>query len=71
MKNEMGQQHKPGIDSNLNQNIYNYVIQTVNDGFRYQTNVYTVVVNETLELRLQCAFNANPDKLRIPVKWLI
>jgi len=38
-------------------------------GLRYQANLYTVVVNETRELRLQCAYHANPDKLRTPVKW--
>lgn len=40
-------------------------------GHRYQTSLYTVVVNETRELRLQCTFIANPDKLRTPVKWSI
>lgn len=40
-------------------------------GHRYQTTLYTVVVNETRELRLQCTFIANPDKLRTPVKWSI
>lgn len=48
---------------------------TANDGdgygHRYQTSLYTVVVNETRELRLQCTFIANPDKLRTPVKWSI
>lgn len=66
------QQRKAGIDNNNNMNLGIVdAPKTTNDGLHYQTNVYTVVVNETKELRLQCAYHANPDKLRTPVKWLI
>lgn len=43
--------------------------KATNDRLHYQTNLYTVLVNETKELRLLCAFHANPAKLRTPVKW--
>jgi hypothetical protein len=72
VEDEIGQQRKGGIDNknNVNPSI-NDPSKSTNDGFHYQTNLYTVVVNETKELRLQCAYHANPDKLRTPVKWLV
>lgn len=70
VKNEIGQQRKGGIDGSMNadQNM-NDAAKVKNDEYHYQTSLYTVVVNETKELRLQCAYHANPDKLRTPVKW--
>lgn len=70
IKNDLGQQRKGGIDGidNINPSATD-VSKDGNERLHYQTNLYTVVVNETRELRLQCAFHANPDKLRTPVKW--
>lgn len=70
IKNEMDQQRKGGIDGsdNINPSVID-ASKDKNDRLHYQTNLYTVVVNETRELRLQCAYHANPDKLRTPVKW--
>lgn len=65
IKNDIGQQRKGGIESS------NDASKVKNYGLHYQTSLYTVVVNETKELRLQCAYRANPDKLRTPVKWLV
>lgn len=68
----MDQQRKEGIDNSNNVNpSINDPSKSTEDGFHYQTSLYTVVVNETRELRLQCAYHANPDKLRTPVKWLV
>lgn len=62
-----GQQRKSQFDAvGIDPNAKNDV---ANDRLRYQTSLYTVVVNETKELRLQCAYHGNPNKLRTPVKW--
>lgn len=68
IKNESAPQRKGEIDAINNPAT---VDSSQNDGLRHQTSSYTVVVNETKELRLQCAYHANPDKLRTPVKWSI
>uniref|UniRef100_A0A2H8TD35 Hemicentin-1 n=1 Tax=Melanaphis sacchari TaxID=742174 RepID=A0A2H8TD35_9HEMI len=70
IKNDIGQQRKGGVDNgnNINPIIIDASKDTY-DGSYYQTTLYTVVVNETKELRLLCAYHANPDKLRTPVKW--
>lgn len=70
IKTEIDQQRKGADGINLNPDV-NDNSKATNDGLHYQTYLYTVLVNETKELRLQCAFHANPDKLRTPVKWLI
>ncbi|XP_060858913.1 uncharacterized protein LOC132936236 isoform X6 [Metopolophium dirhodum] len=70
IKNEIGQQRKGGVDSSNNANpIVTDASKDTYDGMHYQSILYTVVVNETKELRLNCAYHANPDKLRTPVKW--
>lgn len=69
IEDETSQQRKDKVDISDN------IKLKMNDAFKgtnrlhYQTSLYTVVVNETKELRLQCAYHANPDKLRTPVKW--
>lgn len=69
IEDETSQQRKEKMDVTDN------IKLKINDDFKstnrlhYQTSLYTVVVNETKELRLQCAYHANPDKLRTPVKW--
>jgi len=71
VQDEIGQQRKSEFDGSVNPNLnINDAYKVTNDGLHYQTSLYTVVVNETKELRLQCAYHANPDKLRTPVKWL-
>lgn len=70
IRNDIGQQRKGGADNNNNINpITIDASKDTYDGSHYQTILYTVVVNETKELRLNCAYHANPDKLRTPVKW--
>ncbi|XP_008180293.1 uncharacterized protein LOC100161772 isoform X4 [Acyrthosiphon pisum] len=70
IKNEIGQQRKGGVDGSNNANpIVTDASKDTYDGLHYQSILYTVVVNETKELRLNCAYHANPDKLRTPVKW--
>lgn len=70
IEDEIGQQRKGGVDNIISVNPSTEDFSKVpNDGLHYQTYLYTVVVNETRELRLQCAYHANPDKLRTPVKW--
>lgn len=70
IEDEIGQQRKGGVDNinSINPNTED-VSKVSKDRLHYQTYLYTVVVNETRELRLQCAYHANPDKLRTPVKW--
>lgn len=63
-----------GQQSNRVDDYYPFLIdfsKIIDNGPRYQTNLFTVVVNETKDLRLQCAYNSNPNKLRTPVKWLV
>lgn len=68
VEDEIDQQRK-GVDGiNFNPGV-NDDSKAANEGLHYQTNLYTVLVNETKELRLLCAFHANPAKLRTPVKW--
>ncbi|XP_050063742.1 uncharacterized protein LOC114121914 isoform X5 [Aphis gossypii] len=70
IRNDIGQQRKGGVDNSNNINpIIIDASKDTYDGSHYQTILYTVVVNETKELRLNCAYHANPDKLRTPVKW--
>ncbi|XP_060844698.1 uncharacterized protein LOC132924417 isoform X3 [Rhopalosiphum padi] len=70
IKNDIGQQRKGGVDNSNNINpIIIDASKDTYDGSHYQSILYTVVVNETKELRLHCAYHANPDKLRTPVKW--
>ncbi|KAF0769605.1 Hemicentin-1 [Aphis craccivora] len=70
IRNDIGQQRKGGVDNSNNINpITIDASKDTYDGSHYQTILYTVVVNETKELRLNCAYHANPDKLRTPVKW--
>lgn len=64
IRNVTGQQRKGASYSNAGD-----VFKSTDNGLHYQTNLFTVVVNETKELRLQCAYNSNPNKLRTPVKW--
>lgn len=71
IKTENDQKHKETEGPNFNPSGVNDASKSTNDGFHYQTSLYTVLVNETKELRLLCAFHANPDKLRTPVKWLV
>ncbi|VVC24095.1 Hypothetical protein CINCED_3A020233 [Cinara cedri] len=68
IKTEIDQQHKGPESINFNPGV-NDGSKPTDDGLHYQTYLYTVLVNETKELRLLCAFHANPDKLRTPVKW--